>query len=338
MEKLKTFACCCSLSSAEEEMRFLSTFRTRPAALQGNHPRSLWPSASLRPSRTGSMRAKNNSSSAAGEGELGGELRSTTTTSLAHHRPLLPLSSPSDPQQPSLLLAQLTTVQNARDLASAAPGLLAPGLLFRSACPAGCSDGDVSVLRSKEKGLGVRTLLDLRSDEERQRDPRCLLLHAEGTEVEAFYRAGVGAAPSSSSSSSGASAPPPPPPSLTATAADDYGAASFQPRSKPAVHSPTLPLGHVPADDPASPRPGEPRLVAHQVSLLDKVRFKKSLISEMPRKRDAAAVVGLSLLAKVVPSSLGGLWLAERSRSLAMDRINQGAGLISPSTTAARPA
>ena len=100
-------------------------------------------------------------------------LTATTTSAPAPQPPPFPLScsSSSDPQQraqpppppSSLLLAQLTTVKNARDLSSAAPHVLAPGILFRSACPAGCSERDVAVLRG---ALGVRTLLDLRSDEE----------------------------------------------------------------------------------------------------------------------------------------------------------------------------
>ena len=231
-----------------------------------------------------------------------------------------PLSSP-DPQQrqqqqPALLLAQLTTVQNARDLASAAaPGLIAPGRLFRSACPAGCCERDVAVLRRE---LGVRTLLDLRSDEERRQDPRCLLLHSEGAEVNAFDRAGVGAAPSSSKAAGEGEG--------EGEGGGGGGAAfaSFASARRP-VHRPTLPLGPVPADDPAPPRPGEPPLVVHHVSLLDKERFRRALISEMPR-RNAAAVVGLGLLSRAaapVAPPLGRA-LAEKSRELAMDKINQG--------------
>ena len=198
-----------------------------------------------------------------------------------------PLSSP-DPQQrqqqqPALLLAQLTTVQNARDLASAAaPGLIAPGRLFRSACPAGCCERDVAVLRRE---LGVRTLLDLRSDEERRQDPRCLLLHSEGAEVNAFDRAGVGAAPSSSKAAGEGEG--------EGEGGGGGGAAfaSFASARRP-VHRPTLPLGPVPADDPAPPRPGEPPLVVHPLSPLDKERFRRALISEMPR-RNAAAVDAL---------------------------------------------
>ena len=100
--------------------------------------------------------------------------------------------------------------------------------------------------------------------------------------------------------------------------------ASFASARRP-VHRPTLPLGPVPADDPAPPRPGEPPLVVHHVSLLDKERFRRALISEMPR-RNAAAVVGLGLLSRAaapVAPPLGRA-LAEKSRELAMDKINQG--------------
>lgn len=222
-------------------------------------------------------------------------------------------------QPPQLLLAQLTTVKNARDLASAAPRLLlAPGMLFRSACPAGCSERDASLLCG---GLGVRTLLDLRSDEERLQDPRCLLLHARGSEVRAFDRAGVGAAPSSSSSSAAAAAGENFAPSSSRSSLSNLARRLLGRESprKP-IHRPTLPLGHVPADDPAPPNPGEPSLVVRHVSLLDKKRFRKALIAEMP-KRSAAAVMALGLLARVTPSALG---FAEKSRELAMDKINEG--------------
>ena len=272
-------------------------------------------------------------------------LTATTTSAPAPQPPPFPLScsSSSDPQQraqpppppSSLLLAQLTTVKNARDLSSAAPHVLAPGILFRSACPAGCSERDVAVLRG---ALGVRTLLDLRSDEERLRDPRCLLLHSEGSEVNAFDRAGVGAAPSSSRASlltaaaaAGADGPPSSPSSLRRSLSGlarrllgGAGGGEGDPCSRKPLHAPTLPLGHVPADDPAPPGPGEPPLVVHRVSLLDKRRFRGALLSEMPRRRDAAAVVALGLLARATPGSLS-LRLAERSRALAMDGINQGA-------------
>ena len=272
-------------------------------------------------------------------------LTATTTSAPAPQPPPFPLScsSSSDPQQraqappppSSLLLAQLTTVKNARDLSSAAPHVLAPGILFRSACPAGCSERDVAVLRG---ALGVRMLLDLRSDEERLRDPRCLLLHSEGSEVNAFDRAGVGAAPSSSRASlltaaaaAGADGPPSSPSSLRRSLSGlarrllgGAGGGEGDPCSRKPLHAPTLPLGHVPADDPAPPGPGEPPLVVHRVSLLDKRRFRGALLSEMPRRRDAAAVVALGLLARATPGSLS-LRLAERSRALAMDGINQGA-------------
>lgn len=271
-------------------------------------------------------------------------LTATTTSAPAPQPPPFPLScsSSSDPQQraqpppppSSLLLAQLTTVKNARDLSSAAPHVLAPGILFRSACPAGCSERDVAVLRG---ALGVRTLLDLRSDEERLRDPRCLLLHSEGSEVNAFDRAGVGAAPSSSRASlvaaaaaAGADGPPSSRSSLRRSLSGlarrllgGAGGGEGDPCSRKPLHAPTLPLGHVPADDPAPPGPGEPPLVVHRVSLLDKRRFRGALLSEMPRRRDAAAVVALGLLARATPGSLS-LRLAERSRALAMDGINQG--------------
>ena len=289
------------------------------------------------------MRAEEASSSAAREGELvggGGQARigASASSPPVQPRPLpSPLPSSSDQQQqqqqqqqqpPHLLLAQLTTVQNARDLASAVaatagPGrgpLIAPGRLFRSACPAGCSERDVSILR---KGLKIRTLLDLRSDEERRQDPRCLLLHSEGNEVSAFDRAGVGAAPSSSSSSSTAVVGGE---GAGAAASSSASASSVSSFARKPVHRPTLPLGPVPADDPAPPLPGEPPLVVHHISLLDKKRFRKALISEGMPKRNAAAVVALGLLARAASPVSGSLssGLAEKSRELAMAKINQG--------------
>ena len=289
------------------------------------------------------MRAEEASSSAAREGELvggGGQARigASASSPPVQPRPLpSPLPSSSDQQQqqqqqqqqpPHLLLAQLTTVQHARDLASAVaatagPGrgpLIAPGRLFRSACPAGCSERDVSILR---KGLKIRTLLDLRSDEERRQDPRCLLLHSEGNEVSAFDRAGVGAAPSSSSSSSTAVVGGE---GAGAAASSSASASSVSSFARKPVHRPTLPLGPVPADDPAPPLPGEPPLVVHHISLLDKKRFRKALISEGMPKRNAAAVVALGLLARAASPVSGSLssGLAEKSRELAMAKINQG--------------
>lgn len=296
-------------------------FRARPSAAAAarqqqrdySSPYSL--RASLK-SRARSMSAGKSSAAAAREGELGGgdaTIGTTSSSSPAQPRPP-PFPSSSDPQQQQqppaqLLLAQLTSVQNARDLASAAPpGLIAPGRLFRSACPAGCCEAGVAVLRQK---LQIRTLLDLRSDEERRQDPRCLLLHSEGAEVNAFDRAGVGAAPSSSK---------------VEGEGEEGGRGTAFAARKP-LHRPTLPLGHVPADDPAPPAPGEPALVVHHVSLLDKERLRKALIQEMPRS-SAAAVVALGLLSKALGAlpllSTASSWLGDKSRQLAMDRINEG--------------
>ena len=76
-------------------------------------------------------------------------------------------------------LAHLTTVRNARDLASAAPpGALAPHRLFRAACPAGAHPADIHLLVRR---LGVRTLVDLRSATERAADPPdCVLMPFSG--------------------------------------------------------------------------------------------------------------------------------------------------------------
>lgn len=87
-------------------------------------------------------------------------------------------------------------LKNARDLAPAAPpGRLAPRTLYRAACPAGCSPDDVAALVT---GLGVRTLVDLRSPAERAADPPgCALMPPPPPPL---------------------GAPPPPPPTTTTLA------------------------------------------------------------------------------------------------------------------------
>jgi len=92
-------------------------------------------------------------------------------------RPTLPRAGPPP-------LTRLTAVRNARDLADACPRL-PPGRVLRSACPAGAPEADVRLLR---RTLGVAALLDLRSDEERAKDPRCLLLHAADADATTFDR------------------------------------------------------------------------------------------------------------------------------------------------------
>lgn len=286
----------------------------------------------------------------------------TTTTTTTMPTPATTTSA--ETEKPPPLVSKLTTVKNARDLASAAPDLLCEGLLFRSACPAGCADEDVSLLRA---GIGVRTLLDLRSDDERRQDPRCLLLHERGADVRSFDRlAGVGAAPSSSAAA--ASSPSSSFSSVvargeeaaegaTATAAEDstattssssasssssssslfslsglldrlLGRGKHEKKKKKKeshpLHSPTLPLPHIPADDPAPPADAaEPPLVVRHISLLDKRRFRKALIGEMPRA-SAAVVVALGLVGRVFPSRLGGALASDASRRFAMSKINKG--------------
>ena len=182
--------------------------------------------------------------------------------------PLIPsrLVLPSSPT-----LASLTTVRNARDLAEAWPAI-APGRLYRSACPAGAAEADVRALR---QGLRVSRLLDLRSDTERRDDPRCLLLHAEDAVTTSFVREGDRAPDPSGRHLAAAQAAP----------------------------------GPLPADAPAPPHAGEPPLTITHVSLLDKRRFYRSLLTSMPRA-DAARV------------ALWRLVSSRRSRSAAMAAIN----------------
>lgn len=173
------------------------------------------------------------------------------------------------PSSPTL--ASLTTVRNARDLAEAWPAI-APGRLYRSACPAGAAEADVRALR---QGLRVSRLLDLRSDTERRDDPRCLLLHAEDAVTTSFVREGDRAPDPSGRHLAAAQAAP----------------------------------GPLPADAPAPPHAGEPPLTITHVSLLDKRRFYRSLLTSMPRA-DAARV------------ALWRLVSSRRSRSAAMAAIN----------------
>ena len=57
--------------------------------------------------------------------------------------------------------------------------------------------------------------------------------------------------------------------------------------------------------------------------MLDKKRFRKALIAEMPRI-NAAGVVALGLAGRVLPERFGGSAAADASRRLAMKKINQG--------------
>lgn len=78
----------------------------------------------------------------------------------------------------SAALQSLRSVKNARDLAEAC-STIAPGRIFRSACPMDACEHDVKVLRHT---LGVKQLVDLRSEEELRKDQdRSLLI--EGGEV-----------------------------------------------------------------------------------------------------------------------------------------------------------
>ena len=145
----------------------------------------------------------------------------------------------------SSTLASLTTIRNARDLAEAWPAI-APGHLYRSACPGGAAEGDVAALRGV---LRVSRLLDLRSDTERGDDPRCLLLHAKDAVTTSFVREGD-------------------------QAPDPSGRALAAARAAP---------GPLPADAPAPPHADEPPLTITHVSLLDKRRFYRALLASMPR-------------------------------------------------------
>eukprot|EP00884_Botryococcus_braunii_P003176 jgi/Botrbrau1/1285/Bobra.0063s0002.1 len=81
----------------------------------------------------------------------------------------------------SAALQTLRSVKNARDLAEAC-STIAPGRIFRSACPTDACEHDITVLRET---LGVKHLVDLRSEEELRKDrDRPLLM--EGAEVRKF--------------------------------------------------------------------------------------------------------------------------------------------------------
>lgn len=165
-----------------------------------------------------------------------------------------PPHTPSRRALPSTpVLSSLTTVRNARDLAEAWPAL-APGRVYRSACPAGAAEADVAALRGR---LGVARLLDLRSDTERADDPRCLLLHASDAVTTSFTRDGMVDVDASGRWAAAAAAGP----------------------------------GPLPAAAPAPPAPGEPPLTITHVSLLDKARFYRALLASMPAS--AAARVAL---------------------------------------------
>jgi protein tyrosine/serine phosphatase len=95
-----------------------------------------------------------------------------------------PLGRPSfSPTPPTPTPPPSSHLKNFRDLAAAAPARIAPGRLYRGACPAGASAADVAFLMRE---CSVATLVDLRSPAERAADPPgCLLMPPPRPEADA---------------------------------------------------------------------------------------------------------------------------------------------------------
>mmetsp|Transcript_22150 Transcript_22150/g.68929 ORF Transcript_22150/g.68929 Transcript_22150/m.68929 type:complete len:400 (-) Transcript_22150:604-1803(-) len=81
---------------------------------------------------------------------------------------------------------ELERVKNFRCLSEATPAV-APGRVFRTACPASASARDFEAMRGT---MNVRALLDLRAEEERESDPEGSLVN-EGAATMVYLRGGA---------------------------------------------------------------------------------------------------------------------------------------------------